>query len=164
MRRRIFLFSSIAAAGLAGCAAGPDSFSMAPNSTLIVVRHADRKDEDLTAAGRARARALVKALDGMKLDAIYSPGIKRNLDTAMPLSKARSLPITRRPQEAPTAPLVTEGAGKTVIWVGNKGNIAQIWEDLRLTDPAPLEYGDLFIVRSDATGAVTIERRRFGAS
>ncbi|MGH1415131.1 MAG: histidine phosphatase family protein [Pelagimonas sp.] len=161
MLRRTFLLTG--SAWLSACAAVPHDLSLAPNSTLIVVRHADRDGENLSAAGIERSKALVKALDGMPLDAIFSPGIKRNMDTAAPLVAARGLPNQRLPQEAPTTGLVTQGAGKTVIWVGNKGNIATIWEDLRLSDPAPLEYGDLFIVRSDAFGAVTVEQRHFGA-
>ncbi|WP_299924341.1 histidine phosphatase family protein [uncultured Pelagimonas sp.] len=161
MLRRSFVFSTTAF--LTACAMGTGNLALAPNSTLIVVRHSDRDGEDLSAAGHARSKALVKALEGMNLDAIFSPGIKRNLDTAAPLAKARGLPSQRIPQETPTAGLVTQGAGKSVIWIGNKGNIKTIWEDLRLSDPAPLEYGDLHILRSDAGGAVTIERRRFGA-
>ncbi|MDJ0823838.1 MAG: histidine phosphatase family protein [Paracoccaceae bacterium] len=162
MNRRFFLISA-AALPLAACATAPATTSrplaLAPNSTLIVVRHADRTGEDLSALGRRRAQALVQALEGMPLDAIYSPTIQRNVDTAAPLSQARGLPIERQIQENPVPGLVRDGAGRTVIWVGNKGNIATIWEKLALTGPAPLEYGDLFIVQSDASGAVTIDRR-----
>lgn len=161
MFRRHFLVSSIAA--IAACSGPQGAVSLAPNSTLIVVRHADRDGEDLSAKGKARAQDLVKALNGMPLDAIFSPGIKRNVDTAAPLAAARNLPNQHLPSEAPTRGLVAASAGNTVIWIGNKGNIKSIWEDLRLSDPAPLEYGDLHIIRSDAGGAVRIERRRFGA-
>lgn len=161
MIRRHFLISSFFA--LAACAGPIGPITLAPNATLIVVRHVDREGEDLSAAGHARAQALVTALDGMAIDAIYSPGIKRNLDTAAPLAATRGLPTTRLAQEAPTRGLTRHGAGETVIWVGNKGNIRTIWDDLGLADPAPLEYGDLHIIRADAAGTLTIERRHFGA-
>ncbi|SMX27458.1 hypothetical protein TRP8649_01563 [Pelagimonas phthalicica] len=160
MLRRAFILSLVAFTS--ACAVPNGQLALAPNSTLIVVRHSDRDGENLNAKGIERSKALVKALDGMPLDAIYSPGIKRNLDTAAPLSKARALPVQRQAQENPTPALVSASAGQTVIWIGNKGNIAAIWEDLRLSDPAPLDYGDLHIIRSDSAGAVTIERRRFG--
>lgn len=163
MQRRLFLVSLASGLSMiAACAPVPGELALAPNSTLIVVRHGDRDGENLSDKGRTRARALVEAVQDFDLAGIYAPGIQRNLDTAAPLSEAREMPIRRIPQEKPTPRLVAQGAGKAVIWVGNKGNIRQIWEDLRLADPAPLEYGDLFIVRSDATGAVTVERRFFG--
>ena len=127
------------------------------------MRHGDRDGEDLNAAGRARARALVAALADLPLDAIYSPGIRRNLDTAAPLAAARGLPVQRRPQENPGPRLAQEAAGRAAIWVGNKGNITAIWESLGLRDPAPLDYGDLAIVRVDAAGRARVEMRRFGA-
>lgn len=160
MLRRFFLVSIVVA--LSACTPVPGELAMAPQSTLIVVRHGDRDGENLSAKGKERARALVEALQAFDLAGIYAPGIQRNLDTAAPLSEARNLSISRIPQENPTSRLMARGAGKTIIWIGNKGNINQIWGDLRLSEPAPLEYGDLFIVRSDASGAVTIERRFFG--
>lgn len=161
MFRRQFLISSIAA--MAACTRPSGTMSLAPKSTLVVVRHSDRDGENLSIAGKARSHDLVKALESTPLDAIFSPGIKRNIDTATPLATARNLSPQHLPSEAPTRGLITASAGNTVIWVGNKGNIKTIWDDLRLSDPAPLNYGDLHIIRSDAVGAVSIERRHFGA-
>lgn len=164
MLRRLFLASltlSVITA-LSACTVGPRDLAFAPNSTLIVTRHGDRESENLSNKGWDRARALVTALDGMPLDAIHAPGIQRNMDTATPLSQARALPIERIAQENPTAKLVASAADRTVIWIGNKGNIKTIWADLNLPDPAPLNYGDLQILRSDAHGKVTIETRHYG--
>ena len=160
MFRRYFLISSLLA--VAACSGPQGAFSLAPNSTLIVVRHADRDGEDLSAKGKIRSRDLVHALNGMPLDAIISPGIKRNMDTAAPLATARNLPVQNLPSEMPTSGLIAASAGRSVIWIGNKGNLKAIWKDLRLSNPPPLEYGDLHIIRADAGGAVSIERRHFG--
>ena len=160
MHRRSFLLGAMA---LAACApAGP--VRLAPNSTLILTRHGDRSGAEslLNERGEARARALVAALEGLPLDAILSPGLQRNLDTAAPLSAARGLPVQRIPQEAPTAALARAARGRNVIWVGNKGNLREIWETLTLPGAPPLEYGDLAIVRTDAAGRIEIERRRYG--
>ncbi|WP_136440825.1 histidine phosphatase family protein [Pacificoceanicola onchidii] len=159
MRRRHFLALSSATL-LAACATGGGG-SLAPNSTIIITRHAERSGEDLNDAGRARAQLLVSVLADTPLDAIHSPGIQRNLDTAAPLLAARGLEIERIAQENPTPRLTRSAAGRTVIWVGNKGNIAQIWEDLALPGNAPLEYGDLVFIRSDAAGNVTVERQTY---
>jgi hypothetical protein len=160
MFRRLFLIAALGA--LSACAVMPTEMALAPNSTLIVTRHGDRDGDLLSDKGRARAAALVAAVAEFDVQHIYSPGIERNLDTAQPLSEALKLPIKRIPQEQPTPALVERGAGTTVIWIGNKGNIATIWETLNLSDPKPIEYGDLHIIRSDANGAVTIERRTYG--
>ncbi|TNF22553.1 MAG: histidine phosphatase family protein [Rhodobacteraceae bacterium] len=165
--RRLILSTALAALalGLAGCggaAPGSGGVRLAPGTTLILVRHGDRTESDLNAKGRARAAALPAALEGMALDAIYSPGLSRNLDTARPLATARNLPITRVGQERPAPVLATLGAGKTAIWIGNKGNLQSIWDDLGLSGAPPLEYGDLFIVRADGAGRLSLERRRWG--
>ncbi len=160
MLRRVFLMVG-AATLVAGCVSGSRNLALAPGSTLIVVRHSDRDGENLSDLGHRRSRALVRALEGFDIAAIHAPGIQRNLDTAAPLSEARQLPVERIPQEAPTGPLVARGAGRTVIWIGNKGNIRTIWDDLNLPEPAPLDYGDLHIIRADADGRVSVERRRF---
>ena len=124
---------------------------------LIIVRHADRSGEDLNALGIARSKALVAALEGIEIDHIFSPSIQRNLDTAQPLAKARGLPIERIAAGRPAPALMSQGGGKTIIWIGNKGNLKSIWKDLAAPGVAPLEYGDLFIV----TEGPTVERRRF---
>lgn len=160
MNRRQLL--TIAFGGLLAACSRPGPMALRPNSTLYVVRHSDRLKENLSEKGELRSRDLVTALDGAPLDFIFSPSIQRNLDTAAPLSEARGLRISRRAQERPTTRLIRETEGKAAIWVGNKNNIRRIWEDLELPGPPPLEYGDLHIVRSDADGTVTVERRRFG--
>ncbi len=157
LRRALILLGLL----LAACAS-PGSVPVPPGTTLIVLRHADRVGEDLTDKGVARAEALVQALDGIAVDAIYSPGIKRNLDTAAPLARARGLPVRRIPAENPAARLMAEGAGKTVVWIGNKGNLQSIWDAIAAPEPAPLDYGDLFIVTRARVGSPLVERRRFG--
>ncbi|EBA07141.1 histidine phosphatase family protein [Sagittula stellata] len=161
MFRRTFLLSMPA---LVACSVAPQGLSLAPESTLILTRHADRQDnlDLLSDTGRDRARALVAATKDLIVTRIHAPGIDRNLATAAPLAKALDLPVERIPQEHPTAALVQSAQGRSVIWIGNKGNLTRIWEDLRLTGPAPLEYGDLAILRADANGTATIERRRYG--
>lgn len=134
-----------------------------PETTLIVLRHTDRQglEGDLSEKGRARAEALVDALRDFEIDAIYSPGVQRNLDTAAPLSADRDLTINRIPAWNLASRLISEGRGKTIVWVGNKSNLVDLWNDLALSNPPPLEYGDLFIVESSSTGPPTVDRRRF---
>ncbi len=147
--------------GLAACAT-PGQVAMPEGTKLIILRHADRTDENLNEKGIARAKALVGALDGIPVDAIYSPGIQRNLDTAAPLAIARGLEITRIPAEDPAARLLAGNAGKTIVWIGNKGNLQSIWDAIAAPEPAPLQYGDLFFVTRARVGSPLVERRHFG--
>lgn len=161
MDRRIFL-SLTGAAALTGCATAGGAATLAPGSTLIILRHADRVDEDLTDLGQERAAALVPALEGIHIDAIYAPGIKRNLDTAAPLAKARGLSVESVGSLSPVPALFDKGAGKTVVWIGNKGNLAEIWEALGAPGDPPVVYGDLFIVTPGRLGGVRVDRRYHG--
>ncbi|NVK58437.1 MAG: histidine phosphatase family protein [Rhodobacteraceae bacterium] len=132
-----------------------------PGSTLILTRHGDHtaSEEMLKSRGRRRAEDLVRALDGNEIDAICSPGIARNLDTAAPLATARRLKVIRIRQEASAAALITE-AGRSVLFIGNKGDLSDIRETLAVPRPPPLEYRELAILRADAAGRVSIVRRR----
>ncbi len=136
--------------------------SLAPNSRLILVRHAERDELLLSRDGHERAAALPVALDGIAIDEIRSPGITRNLDTAMPLAEARGLEITRTPLSRIDARLANAAAGRSVVWVGNRDNLRTIWEGLGLPGDPPIVYGEMFIVESDASGRVTVDRRHFG--
>ncbi|MBP0483987.1 histidine phosphatase family protein [Sagittula salina] len=167
MRRRSLLLGLgvLPAVLTASCATGPGGLVLAPDSTLAVTRHGDREggEDYLSTGGKARAVALVAATNDLGLTRICSPGIARNLATAAPLAKALNLPIQRIPQEAPTAALVQQAATGPVIWIGNKGNIRKIWSDLGLqVEGGPLGYGQLHILRADAAGKVTVERRTYG--
>lgn len=158
-RRTVLL---LGAAGLAACTpvsrlAGR---SLSPNSRIIIYRHADRVEEDLTERGIARAAAFAEALEDIPIDAIYSPGIQRNLDTAAPLMAARGLPVNRVAGADIAGRIARLSAGRSIVWIGNSGNLNDIWDHLGLEGPPPVEYGDLFIVETDALGMVSIDRRR----
>lgn len=149
---------------LAGCAAPPVKSPPGTVTTIVLLRHADRNplQENLTDEGRARAAALPKALADIPIDAIYTLQIKRNLDTAEPLSRARNLPVKVIEESAIAARLVRENPGKTVVWIGNTDNLAVIYEDLRGDGPPPVQYGDLFIIKlPDNDGPSVVTRRRF---
>lgn len=135
------------------------------DTTLIMLRHADRDDALLNEKGRARAVALVDALDGVAIDAIYSPNIQRNLDTAAPLAAARGMEILRTNRVGAAEAfldIVAASSGQTIVWIGNKDNLVPIWEALALDHPAPVEYGDLFIVEGRPGAVAQVTRLRFG--
>lgn len=158
--RRSFVFG-FPTACLLGCT--PAEVAFPPSTKLIVVRHADRTGDDLNDKGRARAQALVGALDGVHIDRIYSPGMIRNLDTAAPLARARGLEITRHPTTNVAQGILPQNAGKTVIWIGNKPNLREIWTSLAAPGEPPLIYGEMAILELGRMGRPAVTRRRFGA-
>lgn len=160
LHRRHFL--CLAAAATLTARIAEAQVAIPPGTKLITLRHADRTGEDLNDTGRIRAQALVGALDGIPIDAIYSPGWLRNLNTAVPLAQARGLTVQRIPAENPATQLMSEGAGKTIVWIGNKGNLQSIWDALAAPEPPPLNYGDLYIVERGYSGNPTVTRQYFG--
>tara|TARA_B100000780_G_scaffold83923_1_gene57391 strand:+ start:979 stop:1455 length:477 start_codon:yes stop_codon:yes gene_type:complete len=144
--RRLFLLGMLAA-----CAA-PEQTKMPTGTRLILLRHAERNNLNLTKQGRARAKLLVHVLADVHIDAIYSPRLKRNLDTVLPLAAARGLNVRYLPTDNPTAQLMADGAGTTIVWVGNKGNIASIWKALNISGSAPMAHADLHFIDTTRFG------------
>ncbi|MCV3271475.1 histidine phosphatase family protein [Roseobacter sinensis] len=154
MRRRHAVLGLLA---VAACA--PAGIPPGAKTTVILVRHADRAGEILNAQGKARAANLSEALVDYEIDAIYSPDILRNLQTAEPLSQARGLPVSVIAKERAGAQMSRAHPNGTVIWIGNKGNLRTIWEELGAPGAAPQEYGEIGIVTLGPTGPPEVARR-----
>jgi hypothetical protein len=148
---------------IAGCASAVYS-SPGTTTTVVLLRHAERTPltAELTERGRARAAALPAAVADLKIDAIYSPNLKRNLDTAAPLARARSLNVRIIEETGIAARLVGDNPGKTVVWVGNSDNLDKVYEDLRGDGVPPVGYGDLYILKVPDKGLTTVTRTRYG--
>jgi broad specificity phosphatase PhoE len=79
---------------------------MSMPGTLYVVRHGQTggnknryvgwEDEPLDDTGRAQAEQVARALDGRRIDAVYSSPLSRALDTARPLASLRGLELRVR--------------------------------------------------------------------
>ena len=164
---RLLLAPVILALLLAGCASGPQ-LSSDVTGTVVMVRHTERTQitKELTEAGRERAAALPAVLEDLQIAAIYSPNLKRNIDTAMPLSKKRGVDITLIDDGESWADvarrLASEHPGKAVLWVGNRGNLINLYALLGGKGEPPLEYGEIVIMRVVGGKAAEEERRHFG--
>ena len=158
MQRRSLLAGLAAATGLAACdiAPGPE------RGRLIVLRHTERTGENLNPAGIARAAALPAALAGMPIDAVFAPDRQRNIDTARPLATARGLEVQTIPAVNIARAMFKRHPGQTVVWVGNKDNLADLWDEIAAHGAPPIHYGEVFLVSMDGLSAGRIERRRFG--
>jgi hypothetical protein len=148
---------------LAACATEVRSPS-GMTTTVIMLRHADRDvmAEELNETGRVRAQALPAAVEDYDIAAIYSPDKLRNLDTGRPLAAQRGLQITVIPPDGAAERMVGDHPGKTVMWIGNKDNLADIFHALGGKGEPPLKYGDLYILEVPDKGATEVTRRRFG--
>jgi broad specificity phosphatase PhoE len=123
-------------------------------STVFLVRHAERvddsKDAELSEAGRARAEVLANMLKDSKISVIYATEFKRTQQTAAPLAKALGLTITILPAEnqaALVAKLRTSNGASLVVGHGN--TIPDIIKALGITEPVNIpdsDYDNLFVV------------------
>ena len=155
---------------VAACSGGAAQSAAGTETSIIMVRHAERTQitKVLTGKGHARARDLVKAVADMNISAIYSPDLERNLDTVKPLAQHLDVEITVTP--AKSTPLVNQivdemldkHAGKTILWVGNVDNLRKMYWRLGGDGEGPIEYGDLFIIKIPENGPVNIVKTRFG--
>lgn len=143
MQTRRFVLMALATS-LIACA--PPDLDPSARTTVIMVRHADRAGDILNETGVARANALPSALKDYKLDGIYSPDIKRNLDTARPLSEATGLAVSITPKEFAARQMTRDHPEGTTVWIGNKGNLRDIWAELGAPGPAPQEYGEIGVI------------------
>ncbi len=165
----MILVAAALAGELAGCVA--QRSRPGTTTTVILTRHADRTGEsdELNETGVERARALVEAVRGMGVTAIYSPNSGRNVATVEPLSTALGIPITRTPQvtlfvaQSIAREILDKHAGGVVVFVGNvSGNLQALNQLLGATGAGPIEYGELHILTVPDDGPATVEKRRYG--
>jgi broad specificity phosphatase PhoE len=123
-------------------------------STVFIVRHAekvdDSKDAELSETGRARAETLANMLRDAKIGAIYATEFKRTQQTAAPLAKALGLTVTNLPaadQAALVAKLRASTANSLVVGHGN--TIPDVIKALGISEPVNIsesDYDNLFVV------------------
>ena len=152
---------------VAGCAVVNHSKS-GTTTTIILTRHADRDPlaTELNDKGRLRAQALVEAVADMSITAIYSPDLKRNLDTARPLAEHLGIEVqiigTSKYEVSKT--ILTQHPGEVVIWIGNGGNLTEIYAFLGGEGAPPTVYGDLYIMKIKDSGNPDVIKKRYGPS
>jgi hypothetical protein len=134
-----WLVTGALAVAVAGCTADRVQSRPGTTTTVILTRHADTDPGfgQLNATGRARAQALVDAVGDMRITAIYSPDLERNLDTVRPLASRLGIEITRTAgvsvfaADSIAREILDRHAGGVVRWVGNaSGNLQVIYRRL----------------------------------
>lgn len=133
-------------------------------TVIIVARHAEKgttpaNDPPLTEAGVARAKALVAALAGAKVQAVITTQLVRTRETGRPTAEANGVTMETVPAGGATdvhAKAVADAArkhtGKTVLVVGHSNTVMRIVEALggpKLPDLCDSNYSGLFTVILD---------------
>ena len=138
----------------------------AAQSTVFVVRHAERADAgataspmmatdpDLSEIGKARAESLAIALKDAGITAIFTTEYKRTQQTAAPLAKALGIQATTVPaRDMPALIEKIKAASGNVLVVGHSNTVADVISRLGVTDAVKVgdnDYVNLFVlVRSE---------------
>jgi broad specificity phosphatase PhoE len=159
-------------------AASPLAAQSPASTTVIVVRHAEKAaapaaDPPLTAAGVARAEALVGVVRDAGVSVIISTQFARTRATAAPAAALLRLAPEIVDARAPNhEQLVAEGVlarhrGETVLVVGHSNTVPGIVAALGAPRPAPIcdaEYDNVYVVVVPPRGPATATHARYGAA
>lgn len=164
---------------LAACAAGrTPAAGVGPAVTVVyLVRHAEKAggdDPPLTAAGRARAADLARALAGAGITGAVVTQRRRTGETAEPVLRplgivADTVPLGGTVAEhaaAVAARIRARHLGGTVLVVGHSNTVPAIMTALGappMPDLCDAEHANLFVLRM-GPGAVQVTRGRYGAA
>lgn len=150
-----------------GCAT-----SLSPESTVILVRHAEKRldqgqDPELTAEGAARSEALLRILRDVPLKAVFSSQYKRTRATVAPIAKEKGLEVqlidAKAPRQQAAAALAARGP---VLIAGHSNTLGPLVEALGGEPIAPItdnEYDGLYFVVVNGP-SVRVHLLRYGAA
>lgn len=140
-------------------------------TTIVLVRHAEKADEadpdsPISAAGQARARALVPQLAAFRPDVLIVSQRRRTAETLAPLAAHLKLaPLVRDNGKVPelAAELRRAFRGKTVVIGWHHGPHEPLARALGVKGELPVwtgsTYDRIWVIRLDAQGAATFEER-----
>ena len=143
-----------------------------PPARVFVVRHAEKAkrppgNPPLSAQGRERARALLRVLSGIEIDAIYATQYRRTQMTVQPLARALGLTIrvVKSGQTRRLARLLRcNHANQTVVVCGHSFTLPALLRRLGVDEKIHVRdsaYGDLYVLTYDSAGQPTLEMKRF---
>lgn len=152
--------------------------SMNRETLVVVVRHAEKADDDpvdpsLSEAGQLRAQELAKVLNDAKVSAIYTSQFKRTKQTAEPLALATGLAIQERPITGANLPTYASNlaqeirqnhAGQTVVVVSHSNTVPPIVTALSGAAAAPIpetEFSRLYTVTVNYKGEARVVAARY---
>jgi 2,3-bisphosphoglycerate-dependent phosphoglycerate mutase len=145
-----------------------------PVTTVILVRHAEKKiepenpDPDLSPAGQARALELTRVFANSGIQAIYATQYKRTQQTVAPLASKLQLPIiaidAKQSQEL-VSRILSDHRGQTVFIAGHNNTVPEI-VNLLSAEKLPLipesEFDNLYIVTVYRFGKAKVVKLKYG--
>ena len=154
----ILLASACAAANAGDTPVIPDGRT---ETTVYVIRHAEKmseqdRDPDLSQRGRARADSLAVQLRDSGVNMIITSNLRRTIQTAAPLARARHISPKVIPIEGSVeghvksiADQILSHPGATILVVGHNNTVGKIVEKIgggHIGDLCGDEYANLIIV------------------
>jgi broad specificity phosphatase PhoE len=142
-------------------------------TTVILIRHAERlaappgnNDPHLSAAGKARAKLLVRVLSQANVSAIYTSNFVRTIETAQPLADALGIsPIKASDAEDIKKDILLKHAGKTVLVVGHTDTVPeviQLFGDNSGHEIDEDEFDNMFVATVLDESSVRVTRLKYG--
>jgi broad specificity phosphatase PhoE len=170
-----FLSGAIALASLSGTTVAHAQQARGA-TTVILVRHAEKAtepapDPPLTAAGEARAKALVDVARDAGVTAVITTQFARTKNTGQPLAAAFGITpeiVEARGAQHPQAVaqvIRDKHAGEVVLVVGHSNTIPAIIAALGAKAPPAIcdsEYDGLYVVTVPRSGTVRVIHARYG--
>ena len=158
-------------------AQAPAAAAPAATTTIIIVRHAEKAtapadDPPLTAAGAARAEALVAVVKDAGIQAIVSTQFARTRATVAPAASRLGLvteTVDARARDhvaSLAARLLSAHRGQTVLVAGHSNTVPDIVAALGAPKPAPIcdmAYDNVYVVTVPPSGTATVVHARYGA-
>jgi broad specificity phosphatase PhoE len=173
--RTIVVFSMLFAVFAAVLALAYFTTFRRPVTTVILVRHAEKKIEpsnpnpDLSDAGKARAQELVRVLKDAGVTAIYATQWGRTQQTVQPLATALSLPVNQV-DSGQTPKLIeeitTKHAGGVVFVAGHNNTVPAAIAALGGPNYPIIpetEYDNLFVVTITRIGSARVVKLKYGS-
>lgn len=144
--------------------------SLAEPSLVILVRHAEKAaapadNPALTAAGQARAQALVEALRDTPVSAVITTGYERTRATARPLAERLGLKPLELNGLPETLAALRQQQG-VVLVVGHSNTLPKIAAGLGAPEQATLcdnRFGQIWLLARQAEGPYGLLRLQYGA-
>jgi len=171
-----------AALALAALPARPPAVAAQRPTTVILVRHAEKstrnpldRNPSLSPEGERRARALVAAVRGRRVDAIIVTQLRRTRQTAAPLAAGRGLTPEATRMEGDSDDAAAEVAslirarhlGHTVVVVGHRTTVPRIIALLGGPTLRPLcenAYSHVYTLVVPRTGPARLTHTHYGAA
>ena len=145
-----------------------------PITTVILVRHAEKKiepnnpDPDLSPEGVERAQEITRVFCDAGVNAIYATQFKRTQQTVKPLADRTTVPITlldANQTDELVKRIQTDLRGKTVFIAGHNNTVPTIISMLS-GETYPVipenEYDNLFVVTIYRFGKAKVVKLKYG--